>query len=94
MTATAPRTRFIHHPLEVCEDCTGWIAGDTVPATRPDLAADIERRWPKADGWSIVESDSHAAPGSSWSPCECCGSTLGGLRYDAIAFREEFPTHD
>ncbi|WPZ36730.1 hypothetical protein T8K17_11350 [Thalassobaculum sp. OXR-137] len=85
------RSRFAHHPLEVCEDCNGWIEADILPHDRPTLPADIDRIWPKADGWDIIASNGMAGPGFTWLPCQCCGSTLGGLRYPAIAFREEYP---
>lgn len=39
---------------------------------------------------SIVEEDLSAPAGFfSWSPCDCCGSTLGGDRFFCRALRKE-----
>jgi hypothetical protein len=63
------------------------------PATIDELAARIDREWPSADGWHLTtgseEDDDGESDGVgfSWSPCDACGSRLGGDRHYATAYR-------
>ena len=83
------------HRLAVCVDCMFLIAnGETDPDFDVDAwAAKVERNWPSAEGWHLglgwfenpdAEETEHWF---SWSPCEGCGSSLGGDRYWAHAAR-------
>lgn len=38
---------------------------------------------------SILEGDDNQEPYFSWRPCECCGSRLGGDRYDTNGYNPE-----
>lgn len=49
-------------------------------------AALMEAQWPTSDGWNIYLGD-HETEFSA-SPCDGCGSRLGGSRHEAMAIRE------
>lgn len=38
----------------------------------------------EALGESVHAGDPEKAEEFSWNPCECCGSTLGGSRYELV----------
>jgi hypothetical protein len=75
------------HRIEMCPDCVlitanGEPGGDPADFDLDRWSAGVENLWPHADGWSFGNgwSDPDAEPWFSWSPCEGCGSTLGGDR--------------
>ena len=53
-------------------------------------AALMEYHWPGADGWELYPSCPEDCEGGfSWSSCNGCGSTLGGDRHPAVAWKHE-----
>jgi hypothetical protein len=70
----------------VCVDCGFYLANGEVenpdPGWSPTL---LDRRW---HGWQLVNGDSDKDHEFSWSPCEGCGSTLGGARMHCNAWEE------
>jgi len=77
--------------LEICVDCLALICNGTVGADDIDADNDHDARisanWPTAEGWIIAPGDLDDGH-FSWSACEACGSTLGGDRHPATAFRK------
>lgn len=73
--------------LAVCVDCIMALANGEYPedAARRDAIIDAETRY-HDEGFAILaggdETDTF-----SWSPCELCGSSLGGSRHEAAAVR-------
>jgi len=59
----------------ICPGCQE--CSDTLDLTFDELDAAIEAGTALDDG------------GFSWSPCDCCGSSLGGNRYAAHGFDKE-----
>jgi hypothetical protein len=72
-----------------CADCIAWIANGDVPEDRPALAADIKRVWGDAARHLVYSGGEDAEPSFSWSPCECCGSRLGGNHEPFAVLAEE-----
>lgn len=74
----------VKYYLHACVDCIAYAANGTVPEDRPDLEADIAAEL--GDGGTLVCAFEQTERGDSvddwfsWSPCECCGSRLGGNR--------------
>ncbi|HEX4173969.1 MAG TPA: hypothetical protein VHY82_15985 [Acetobacteraceae bacterium] len=69
----------VKYEMDACVDCLAFIANGDVPEDRPDLPEEIAEHMEAEDLPHIV----YAADGDdwfSWSPCECCGSRLGGNR--------------
>lgn len=58
---------------------------DNNPATRH--AARMNAQWPGKDGWVIALGDYGDDVDFSWVECGGCGSTLGGYRHSATAFK-------
>lgn len=78
------------YDLDICVDCLVWLANGDLPEDRPELPQDIEIRWPARERWHLVPAGGEDdEPHFSWSPCECCGSQLGGDRHKAAAWRRE-----
>lgn len=75
---------------EMCVDCLFLLANGEVPEERPDLADEIDRNWPTADGWELsIACEENCEGGFSRSSCDACGSTLGGDRHPFVAMRQE-----
>lgn len=73
-----------HIELALCIDCTTMAANgeDTHPDGEPEPLSKID------DGWIVVITcNGHDCGGFSWSPCDGCGSRLGGQRHDAVMFQ-------
>lgn len=89
-TETSPWETY---DIQVCSDCLMMIANGTTGDYdgAPDDAehdAAMDALWPDADGWDITPNCSEDCEGGfSWSPCEGCGSPLGGDRHPAVAMR-------
>ena len=65
--------------LEVCADCLLFVANGDLPENEEHAAAVL----------TGAERHPHMHAGTkelgfSWRPCQCCGSKLGGDRFDAI----------
>lgn len=80
--------------LAVCVDCIQFIANGDSDTTPDDLADLIDAQWPSSDGWILgsgndddADVDDWEGYGFSWTPCESCGSNLGGDRDAAHAFK-------
>ena len=86
------------YTLDVCVDCVQLIAnGEVIDAEGEDIAGEhaerMEQQWPDAHltlGATDCEHcpDEHGQdcePWFAWSPCDGCGSTLGGNRSHATA---------
>jgi len=77
-------------PIDVsmCVTCLVWLAngdGDT-ERTEGEEREFVDRLASRWDGWYLAPgaSDEEAF---SWSPCDVCGSTLGGDRAPGVAWR-------
>jgi hypothetical protein len=75
----------IGQTLIACEDCCRFVANGDVPEDRPTISDDIRARITPATTVHLVNAtDEDDNPTGedwfSWSPCECCGSPLGGMR--------------
>jgi hypothetical protein len=74
--------------LEGCTDCVMWLANGELPPDESDWAPEaVERNWP--DHHLCVAGDENSEEYFSWSPCEVCGSRLGGNRYPCAAWKCE-----
>lgn len=72
----------IHSEISVCSDCAMFIANGELPEEDGNkLISAIESNWKDLSG-QIVLGDNDTEE-FSWSPCECCGSSLGGNRFSA-----------
>lgn len=76
--------------IRLCVDCVYADANGTAELDDSWLGFD-EQRW---QGWGFVpETERYGdyneirEPSFSWSPCDGCGSGLGGDRYDYIAYQ-------
>lgn len=75
--------------IRICTDCLCYLANGDVPEERPDLRAEIAKWWPdgpKGEWWGLVPVGEDEGC-FSWASCDACGSTLGGGRFDAVAYR-------
>ncbi len=52
-------------------------------------AARMNAHWPGEDGWELVPGDCEGSCEFSWSSCDGCGSSLGGDRHHAVAWKRE-----
>lgn len=89
--------------LSACIDCLAWLANGQVPeeSTEWPGVEEIGRIWsgyhlvcsgPIEDENGIMRDPETGEPTTgedwfSWSPCEVCGSRLGGSRNHAAAWR-------
>ena len=76
--------------IELCVDCGMFLANGTIPYGDESEWAGIAERW---DGWHLAvgncpEEDCECV-GFTMSPCDGCGSRLGGSRYHGAAWRIE-----
>lgn len=55
-----------------------YLANGDIPDERPDLADEIRAQWPPVSDLVLTGCDGDEF---SWSPCDCCGSKLGGARH-------------
>ena len=77
--------------IEVCQDCINYIANGEVP---PELElseiakyqALIEDNWPVECFYLALGG---TGLGFSHEPCDCCGSSKFGQRYQAFAMPRE-----
>jgi hypothetical protein len=72
--------------LWVCVDCARVIANGDYEGLDDETAETIHDAVARDDGRNWVLSsggDGGGVDAFSWSPCDCCGSTLGGARYRA-----------
>jgi len=68
----------------VCIDCGYFLANGMPDEPDKDWSPDkLKARW---DGYHLVNGDSDKDHEFSWSPCEGCGSTLGGARMHCVAW--------
>lgn len=82
--ATRPRLAESIVDLSICVDCAVWTAN--ADDSGIEDAAEFRARFAEhsAGLWHIsVEADEGTA--FSWTPCDTCGSHLGGDRYEAKA---------
>ena len=90
------------HSIEACADCVMWIANGELPHDNDDYNPErIEANWGDVSDitaesykttadklrWDIVLGGESL--GFSHYGCECCGSRLGGDRYELIALLVE-----
>lgn len=65
-------TELINDDVEICVDCyTNHHEGNAM--------ADTSVGW--TDNTNADDDDDNGITDFSWTPCACCGSTLGGSRY-------------
>jgi hypothetical protein len=68
----------------VCVDCGFYLANglpdETEQGWSPEL---IDARW---KDYQLVNGDSEKDHDFSWTPCEGCGSPLGGARMHCVAW--------
>ena len=90
--------------LDACTDCAMFIAnGEVTDGEGNDITAEVYRRiamvWGDAEitlgvrrgecDYCPTESGEDCEPWFSCSPCECCGSSLGGNREHATMWVDE-----
>ena len=79
--------------VSICADCVyldsnGWDERDTgqpLPDPVPMSLLDGYLIGPDADIDDNDAMDAHSDGHFSWSPCDGCGSKLGGTRWDMVA---------
>lgn len=71
-------------PVSVCIDCALLAANDEPPLDRADTEPAPLALLDAGD--TLVVGSADEEPHFSWSPCQACGSTLGGDRFDAVIF--------
>jgi len=75
--------------LMACVDCGFFVAYGEVEQPDPTWrAANFERG---TAGLVVVNGDSDRDHEFSWSPCDCCGSRLGGTRMHCVAWEKPTP---
>jgi len=73
----------------VCVDCGFYLANGMPDESDPEWSPEkIEAHWP-SDQWHLVNGDSEKDHDFSWSPCEGCGTRLGGYRYHCTAWEDK-----
>lgn len=74
----------------VCVDCGFYLANGVAEDDEDHTAtyAALDRNW---KGYVIVNGDSDKDHEFSWSPCEGCGSKLGGARMHCVAWKCDEP---
>jgi hypothetical protein len=66
----------------VCVDCLMVIANDDATGIEDDDRAEAVRRAVYGtEGYWVADSTEETDLEFSWSPCDCCGSSLGGSRH-------------
>jgi len=70
--------------LLVCVDCLMAIANGEFPENEARASQVINGldRWAD-EGYHLAAGDNDG--GFSWRGCDCCGSSLGGDRHEAVA---------
>lgn len=77
--------KIAHDNVMVCIDCGYYLANGPMDEPAPGWSADqLHTRW---EGYDIVNGDSDKDEVFSWSPCQGCGSTLGGNRMHCVALK-------
>jgi hypothetical protein len=75
------------YPVSICVDCL-FAAANGQPSDDPDYPTpDREPLGLLAVGEWVELSDDEGS--FSWSPCDTCGSTLGGDRFDAMVLEAQ-----
>ena len=85
------RRTWEEEKLRACVECILYVANGDVPDDRDALPDEVAEMWPPAEGWQLCMGDPEQDDEFSWSPCQCCGSHLGGARHEVIALRETTP---
>ena len=70
--------------LHVCADCGAYIANGDFPDTvarAAEVITAVKKESVNNGKW--VLGDDSGDREFSWSPCDCCGSKLGGYRFAA-----------
>ena len=71
------------YDFDACTDCLLFVANGDLPEDREDFVKDFEH-W--TEGFYMCLGDNDGDSNFSWSRCECCGSRLGGDRYNLVGF--------
>jgi hypothetical protein len=77
------------HDHCACIDCAAFIANGETPER---YGEDEQRQWVaefeqrNGGGWWVL---GHGVTDFSWSPCQVCGSSLGGERFEAVFLPHE-----
>jgi hypothetical protein len=74
--------------MAVCPDCL-MAEANGIGDTYADFTEEFKARWAKAEAldFQVCLNEYGEAEGHfSWAPCEHCGDTDGGARYDVIAY--------
>lgn len=79
----------LKYTLTACSDCVCFVANGDIPNNRPNLP-DIICDYLGGDYTlnHLVNADETGEDWFSWSRCECCGDTQGGMR-NRLAILEE-----
>lgn len=76
----------VQYTLMACTDCLQYVANGEVAEGgqwSPEAVSEVmggDERW-------LCCGDSEIDDEFSWSPCECCGSHLGGSRHELAVVR-------
>jgi hypothetical protein len=73
--------------LMACQDCLMYVANGDLPDYRDNLESDIQGHIGVPSG-RLTCGDSDKDDEFSSSPCECCGSRLGGSRHQLVIMPE------
>jgi len=69
--------------LSVCVDCAIFIANGELPDDDAAAAAVVEGVERELPAQWVMACGEDCEGGFAWTPCDCCGSTLGGERHPA-----------
>jgi len=76
--------------LAICSDCLLFLANGDLPPenTEEQDRQYLDRLAKHSKGFFNISPTCSGDPSFSWTPCETCGSRLGGDRHDANALIE------
>jgi hypothetical protein len=76
----------LQYTMMACQDCLVFIANGDEPEDS-DWCAELISAHIGRDSGFVCCGDSDQDDEFSWSPCECCGSQLGGSRHQLCVVR-------
>lgn len=66
---------------ECCVDCLTMIANGDDSGMTPERSAEVQKAIGECGGYPVASCGDDCEGGFSWSPCDLCGSRLGGERH-------------
>jgi hypothetical protein len=87
-TPKRSETMIVVAEIDICDDCMINADGDPAMGDAASQYRCAVAAADTADKWGDLAQHIHTTCddecGFSWSPCEACGSTLGGTRHPAV----------